>query len=696
MSELVFEIGTEELPAGYIDPALRFLADAAGRQFAELNLACGTIRTAGTPRRLVLAVQDLQQRQPDRTVRHTGPSKQAGFDGQGKPTRAAAGFAASKGVAVEDLQVVETPKGEYLVAVEDVKGKETCELLPDMLAGLIREVPFPKSMRWGDGSLAFARPIQWLLVLLDGEAVSMEVDGLPAGAVTYGHRFMAPGQVPVASWGGYIEALRDRHVLVDPEERRQAVINEVESAAAGEVNETGASPILEDELVDTVTNLVEIPWGVGGRFDRKFLELPGEVLVTSMREHQKYFPVADREGRLLPCFVAVNNTRVHDRELAASGHQRVLRARLEDALFFFREDKKSRLADRQHELAGIVFHHKLGSMLAKTERTARLAALIAGEIEPAAADHALRAAMLAKCDLLTEMVGEFPSLQGIMGREYALLDGEPAEVAYAIHEHYLPVRAGDHIPTRKPGAIVGVADRLDTLAGCFAIGEKPTGTTDPFGLRRQALGMLHIILGHDMHISLRAAIARSLAGYGESVDVGPDTPSHLLDFIRLRFENDLAARGMKPEAVTAATAADFDDPVDCRERVLALDRIHGREQFAVLAGSFKRIRNIVKDNRDTSIDESLLGEKEEWALYDTLGLVRSRVEPLLREYRYDEALEAMLQMKDPVDRFFDQVMVMTDDPALRRNRLNLLTALGELVLQVGDISKMHLDAQPGS
>ena len=695
MSELLFEIGTEELPAGYIDPALRFLAERAGRQFAELGLEYGECRTAGTPRRLTLMVEGLQDKQPDRIVRHTGPSRQAGFDKEGNPTRAAQGFAASKGMRVEDLQVVKTAKGDYLEAMEEVKGRGTAELLPELLTGLIREIVFPKSMRWGQGSITFARPIQWLLALFDGRVVKMSVDSLSAGATTRGHRFMAAGPIAVSGWEDYLSVLRDRHVLADPRERREAVLREVRQAMAG-IGGGEVRPILEEQLVDTVTNLVEVPWGVCGRFDEKFLELPDEVLITSMREHQKYFPAADRQGRLLPYFVAVNNTRIEDAGLAVSGHQRVLRARLEDALFFFREDKKKKLSDRSRELAGIVFHHKLGSMLAKAERTARLAGRLATTVEPTATDYVLRTAMLAKCDLLTAMVGEFPSLQGIMGREYALLDGEPAEVAFGIHEHYLPVRAGGQLPERMVGALVGIADRLDTLAGCFAIGEKPTGTTDPFGLRRQALGLLHIIQGRGIHLSLTEVIGQALTGYRDMLVVPDDTGNQLLEFIRLRFENDLVTAGFKLEVVTAATAAGFDNVVDCRARVEALDNIRGREQFSVLAGSFKRIRNIVKGNRDTAIDEALLTDEAEVALYATLVSVRSEVEPLLAEYRYHEALEFMLRMKDPVDLFFDQVMVMTDKADVRQNRLNLLTALGELVLQIGDISRMHLEAQTKS
>ncbi len=689
MNELLFEIGTEEIPAGYIRPALAYLEQAAGKHFARLDLAHGRIRTMGTPRRLALVVDDLQDRQPDKVVEHKGPSKKAGLDSSGNPTKAAVGFAGSRGIAVEDLKVVETPKGEYLVAVEDVRGCAARELLPDVLRDLVLAMPFPKSMRWGRGSITFARPIQWLLALYGGEVVPFSLEEISSGRTTLGHRFMAPEPVAVTGFDQYLDALKENRVVVDQEERRQMVLATVKKAVREYGNHPGAEPVLDQRLVDTVTNLVEIPWGVCGSFDSKFLELPREVLVTSMREHQKYFPVVGPDGKLLPLFVAVNNTRIDELALAVSGHQRVLRARLEDALFFFREDKKKALGDRQQDLAGIVFQDRLGSMLDKAQRIAALSKIIAADIVPQSCEDAGRASMLAKCDLLTEMVGEFPSLQGIMGREYALLDGEKQEVAQAIYEHYKPVRAGGELPAGMLGATVGMADRADTLAGCFAIGEKPTGTTDPFGLRRLTLGLLHIIQGHGLHVSLVKIIRSALYGYEGVVDIPADTFDQLMQFIRLRFENDVVASGIRQETVLAATSVGFDDVVDCRARIQALADISSHEHFDVLAGSFKRISNIVKGHDGTGVNEQLLREDAEKDLYATLTAVHAKTRPLVEKGRYAAALEVMLEMKEPVDRFFDDVMVMTDDAAVRQNRLNLLSALGELVLQVGDISRMH-------
>ncbi len=439
MNELLFEIGTEEVPAGYIQPALQFMATSAGRQFAELGLEYEKIQIVGTPRRLTLVVEKLQEKQENRRVEHVGPAKKAGFDSDGNPTKAAIGFARSKGLKVDELQIIETEKGEYLLAVEEVQGQHTRDLLPQLLTSLIEHMPFPKSMRWAESNLSFARPLQWLLALYNNEVVDMVVEGVRSNNLTCGHRFMAPDFFHVDNYSGYLKGLEERHVIVDPDRRRQMVIDTVRQAVGEQVGNKDDEPVLDENLVDTVTNLVEIPWGVCGSFDDKFLALPQEALVTSMREHQKYFPVVNKDGQLLPLFVAVNNTDVADKKMAANGHERVLRARLEDGLFFFNEDKKQRLADRLDKLSGIIFQRKLGSMEAKSHRIANLAGLLAKQIVPEQEEEANRAALLAKADLLTEMVGEFPSLQGIIGSEYALLEGETSSVAVALREHYMPL-----------------------------------------------------------------------------------------------------------------------------------------------------------------------------------------------------------------------------------------------------------------
>ena len=689
MSELLFEIGTEELPAGFQKPALAQLKQNFVAEAKSLNLEYESVRCLGTPRRLALLVTGLADRQPDSRAELMGPSKQAGFDDEGNPSKAAMGFARSKGADVSDLQVVETEKGEYLMLVQETKGVATTELLPAMLGSLMQRFSFAKSMRWGSRAFTFARPVQWLLAIHDGVVVPFSHEGIDAGNTTRGHRFMANSDFAVTGVADYEQVLTDAFVQVDQVERRKAVKVEIKEAVAVSLDSSKAKTAVDEELVDTVCNLVEKPYGVCGSFDEKFLQLPAEALITSMREHQKYFPVVDSDGSLLPNFVAVNNTKVKDIDLTRTGHERVLRARLEDAFFFFATDKEKSLESRFEALTGIIFQAKLGTMLDKTRRVEKLATLLAEQFAPDFVDEAVRAAHLCKVDLLTEMVGEFPSLQGNMGASYALNDGESELVSVAIQEHYLPKRAGSTLPESEVGAILGLADRFDTLSGCFGIGQLPTGTKDPFGLRRIALAILHIIEAFEWNVSLSDTIYKALSLYGEKVDGSGDTVTLVLGYIRERFVNDQLSKGADAEAVEAVSSVDFDDVIDCKKKIAALTTIRSEDAFAVLAASFKRIRNIIKENSTTEIDAALFKEDAETVLAESYRSVASAVQPLLADAAYEQALSAMLELKSPVDAFFDSVMVMDEDPAIRQNRLNLLTAISSLFLKVGDISKMQ-------
>lgn len=690
MADLLFEIGTEELPAGFILPALEQLQQNFIRKATELQLGLGQVKVAGTPRRLALMVQDLEERQPDRCEELMGPSAKAGLDANGGFSKAAQGFARSKGAEAADLQVVDTAKGQYLMLVREVVGVQTAELLPDLLRSLLAEFSFAKSMKWGANSTTFARPVQWLLALYGSDVVNLSLDTIVSSDCSRGHRFMAPEAIQIQGAASYEQQLEAAHVLVDPGRRRQMVLAEIERAVAESPSLAGAKVAVDEALVDTVTNLVECPFGVCGSFDERFLDLPEEVLITSMREHQKYFPVVDGQGRLLPFFVAVNNTRVLDVALTRKGHERVLRARLEDAFFFFAADRERRLEDRFSDLTGIIFQARLGTMLEKSDRLVKLAALLAEKLAPEHVEAASRAAKLCKIDLLTNMVGEFPTLQGDMGAAYALGDGESAEVALAISEHYLPKRSGSELPTSTPGALVGLADRLDTLVGCFGIGQQPTGTTDPFGLRRLALALLHIIGDRGYSLSLEEMVYKALALYGDKVDGGAGTVDAVMAFIKGRFVNDGAAAGLDPQAVEAVTSLGFDDVNDCRKKIDALTAIRDEEAFAVLAAAFKRIRNIIKDNEGGAIVSALLVEEAEQNLAAIYTEISTAAQPLLAQKEYGQALAAMLALKEPVDLFFDSVMVMVDDEKIRANRLNLLTAIAQLFLQVGDISRMSV------
>ena len=689
-NELLFEIGSEEIPAGFIGPALKNIQKTMAEKLAELELQYESIQTAATPRRLAICVNGLVSQQPDREEELLGPAKKAAFDQDNKPTKAAVGFARSKGSEVEDLQVVNTPKGEYVMLLRQRKGKKTESLLPELLKGLTENLPFPKSMRWGEGNTSFARPIHWLLALYDGHIIDFQVGDIQSAATTKGHRFMAPGLIEIKDFTQYVDILRRNNVLVDMAERRQAVIAEIRKAASERSGVEGARILEDEELIDTVTNLVETPHGVCGKFETRFLELPDDVLITAMREHQKYFCVTDAKGSLSANFVAVNNTRVPDVKLAAEGHQRVLRARLEDALFFFKDDRSRKLEDRVNDLSGIIFQAKLGTMFEKTERVVELTGVLANKLAPENSAKAKRAATLAKADLLTAMVNEFPSLQGVMGRDYASLDGEAPEVATAILEHYLPVRAGGNLPTETAGALVGMADRLDTLSGCFGIGQAPTGTTDPFGLRRLALGLLHIIESQNFALSLSEAVEVALQLYGEKLTEDKAIAKrNILDFIKGRFVNDIIGKGVPGSAVEAVTSVSFDDVVDCRAKIDALAAIRNQPAFTVLAAAFKRVMNIVKGHHASEVRVELLHEGAERNLYEAFKKVQNETKPFLDANEYGKALDAILRMKEPVDVFFDEVMVMTEDESLQQNRLNLLTGISGLFLQVGDFSKMQ-------
>lgn len=689
MRDLLYEIGTEELPASFVKPALKQLHDGFTAKAADLKIDHGLIELKGTPRRLALIVRGLAEKQPDILEELVGPSVKAGVDGNGEFTKAAIGFARSRGAEVSELSRVDTPKGEYLMLVREAKGKETAELLKTVLYELLLELSFPKSMRWGSNNHAFARPIQWLLPLFGDEIISLEHEGIISSNSTMGHRFHCNHEITISSVDGYEQALLDHDVIADIDKRRSLVVQEI-TAAVEQTTFTGSASVAVDEnLVDLVTNLVEKPFGVCGKFEEKFLQVPDEVLITSMREHQKYFPVVDGEGNLQPGFVAVNNTKVKDVAITRKGHERVLRARLEDALFFFKSDCAGSLEDKRKRLDGIIFQAKLGTMLEKSDRLIKLSALLCEKTGSGKAEQAGRAAFLCKADLISDMVGEFPSLQGVMGSAYAKNDNEDDEVSLAIREHYMPKRAGAELPSSELGAIIGLADRIDTIAGCFGIGQVPTGTADPFGLRRLSLAVLNIISSRGYSISLQEIMHKALALYGDKVDGSGDTVEKICAFIQGRFANDCVAKGVDGVVVEAVTAVGFDDVCNALERIEALDEIRKEDAFPVLASSFKRIRNITKDTSSTDVDPTLFSENAEKELYATFAEVESEMQELLSKGDYPGALHAMLKMKKPVDTFFDDVMVMADDDKIRQNRLSLLSGIGKLILQIADISKIQ-------
>ena len=685
--ELLFEIGTEEIPSGYLPPALEDLKAVASRLLQEHRLTFAGIRTLGTPRRLTLCVDGLAEKQADARREVIGPTRAVAYDAEGKPTRAAEGFARAQGVPVERLQVRALDRGEYMMAVQEERGALTPEVLLTLLPKILASLSFPKFMRWGDGTFRFVRPIRWLLCLYGGKVVRVAIEGLnlKADAKTYGHRFLSPRGVRVRSFQEYLEKLEEKFVIVD-QNRRREIVRKLAVEAAATVK---GQVVLDDDLVETVTHLVEFPTVVCGSFRREYLELPRDVIITPMRKHQRYFPVVDAAGNLLPHFVAISNMRARDMELIRQGNERVLRARLNDAEFFYRDDRKVPLAERVGRLQDIIFQEKLGTMHDKVQRVRELAAFIADRVDPACRSIAERAAHLCKADLVTTMVKEFPNLQGTMGREYARLSGEPPEVCQAIEEHYLPRFAGDRLAESNAGAVVGLADRLDSIVGCFGVGLMPTGSEDPYALRRAALGVVQTILHRGLRASLGELVDRARAAFGGRLDQAADKiRREVVDFFRGRTQGVLVDRGLPPDVVESVLAAGSDDVVDAARRAEALAVMRREADFGELSAAFKRVVGIIPKGFDRPVDAARLVEGAERALHAQVVALKAEVDGKVAAHDYLGALQRIAALKPMVDMFFEEVLVIGPDEGLTQNRFALLKAVGDLFARIADLTKI--------
>lgn len=686
MKEFLLEIGTEEIPAGFIPQALEAFDHLMRKELEAQRITFEGISTYGTPRRLVLVIPSLAERQEDIETRKIGPSRQAAFDPHGNPTKAALGFAKSQSVSVDSLEIVQTEKGEYVSAVKKEFGRPTAEVLASCLPRLVLSIPFQKSMRWADVPIRFARPIHWVLALFGGEVIDFELGNIRSGNITYGHRFMRPEAIRVDSFQTYLDRTEEAHVLVDPARRREKIRAEMDR----EASRVSGKVLVDEALLEEVVYLVEYPVALCGGFDSSFLELPPEVVIHSMKEHQRYFPIVDETGRLLPYFICVSNIEPKDRKVVVKGNERVLRARLSDAAYFFHEDRKVPLEARLEQLKKVVFQAKLGTSYEKVMRFRQLALWICERIDPHLREVVSRAALLCKADLVTGMVGEFPKLQGVMGREYARLSGESAEVSDAIRDHYLPAFAGDRLPQSPVGDFVGMADRLDTIVGCFGIGLLPTGTADPFGLRRQALAIIRIILEKRYPLSLVQMIEESARLLKEKLErPATEVQKEVLDFFRVRYENFLLDQGYPFDVVEAALSISFDELLDAQHRVDALREARGWEDFESVLIAFKRAMNILKGiTLERGIDPSSLSETPEKELYEAFLRAKGDIERSLANRDYESALQEMIKMKRPIDAFFDGVMVMVDDEKIRGNRLALLEGIGKLFLKIADFSRL--------
>ena len=683
--ELLLEIGTEEIPAGFLSKSINDMEEISKKLMAENRIDCSGIKCLATPRRLVLYIASVADKQKDETIEKIGPAKKAAFDDSGKPTKAALGFARGLGIDPSELQVIATEKGEYVGARRQVFGRFTEELLPEILKNFVLSIPFKKSMRWADYDLRFARPIHWLLAVYDGKVIPLQMENVSANNKSRGHRFMSPASFAVSDFKDYLSKTRENHVIADHEERKKIILNDAQKAAA----QAGGKLYYTDDLLETVTFLVEYPVIIRGGFDESYLKIPKEVIITTMIAHQKYFPVINDKEELLPCFIAVSNTKPRDENIVARGNERVLLARLADAQFFFEEDKKIPLEHRVDSLKKVVFHSLLGTSYEKVMRFRKLALALAQRIHPAIKDTVDRAALLAKADLETQMVGEFSELQGIIGREYARLSGEKTAVAEAIYEHYLPIVAGGELPQTDEGAIVGIADKMDSIVGFFGVGLVPTGTADPYALRRQAIGIINIVLSKRYALTLDFLFEESF-GLFQGIFKKPhsEIKKDVLQFFAGRLENLFIAQGYSYDTVDAVLAADFSDLIAFEEKVKALHTFRKNPDFEPISIAFKRVDNILKGFNNPQLDPKLFAAEAEKNLFVAFEKSNKNVAAKIRANDYPGALTELAFLRPSVDAFFDNVMVMDQDKKIRLNRLSLLSEVSTMFHKIADFSKI--------
>ena len=685
--DLLVEIGTEELPPKALKRLSEAFASGLRQGLADAALAPTGLQAYAAPRRLALLVRGVPEQQADRENLRRGPAMTAAFDGEGNATKAAQGFAASCGVTVEELDQLETDKGSFLAYRAVEPGQHTRDLVPDLVRKALAGLPIPKRMRWGAGSDEFVRPVHWVVLLFGDEVIAAEILGVQAGRETRGHRFHHPDSLYLAEPEAYAPLLATQgHVLADMAQRREAIRAQVLEAG----QRLGGRALVDEDLLDEVTALVEWPAAISGRFDTRFLEVPAESLISSMQDHQKYFPVVDDAGQLLPHFITIANIESHDVEQVRAGNERVIRPRLADAAFFWTQDRKQRLEERIPRLATMVFQQRLGTLADKQQRVAELAGHLAAAIG-GSTDLARRAAALAKCDLVTQMVFEFPELQGVMGRYYARHDGEPEEIALALDEQYRPRFAGDQLPAHPTGQALALADRLDSLVGIFAIGQPPSGDKDPFGLRRAALGVLRILIEGELDLDLHAWLGRAAELLPAELKAAQVVDA-VFDYMMERLRGYYADSGIAIDTFDAVLARRPTRPLDFHLRLRAVEEFRQLVESASLAAANKRIRNILRKTEEAipeHVDPGLLREAAEQELAAALEPLAVTVAAQFDAGQYTEGLQRLAALRAPVDRFFDEVMVMAEEPALRANRLALLGALEALFLRVADLSRLQ-------
>ena len=683
MPDLLIEIGTEELPPREVRSALSQLAAGIRASLDDLRIEVEDIRSFGTPRRLIVLCRDVAGRQRPAVREVRGPAASAGFDSDGHPTQAALGFARSQGVPVEDLRILQVGDRRYVVAVIEERGRSTAAVLPEAVASAVGKLSFAKMMRWGEGEARFARPVRWVLALLGDRLLRLTIAGVRAGRKTYGHRVLSPRVRSVRDGRHYFQGLRSAGVIIDPDERRRRIETQARTLAVA-VNGT---PILDPQLLEETVMSVEHPQTLRGEFGEEFLSLPKEVLVTVMQHHQKYFAIEDRQHRLRPYFIAVRDGDRRHLSTVRQSHEWVLQARLADARFFFDEDRKHRLEDYGPRLEGLIFHAQLGTMAEKTRRLVTLARHLAAllMLDGHTTEALLRAAALCKADLVTHLVTEFPELQGTIGRILSELDGEPTEVTRALEEHYRPTGADDSPPKSEVGALLGLIDKCDTLVGALYAGLAPTGSQDPYGLRRAAQGMVDIIQMLRLALPLAALVTAAAEGYGQRRS---DVRDEAIEFLRQRLRTLLIDRGHRYDLVDAALTVSGDDLLAAADRARALQAYQSRPEFARLYVAYDRASRILGADAAAAIDPALFEASVETALFEAINVISPRVRDAAAARDYQRAMETLLTLADPVNRIFDDVLIMAPDPRVRANRLALLRSVVELFRLVADFSKV--------
>lgn len=685
--DLVFEIGTEEIPAKFMNKTLDQLKEVSEKSFTENRINFKSLETYGTPRRLVLYVKALDEKQEDLETELKGPSKKAAYDAESNPTKALLGFAKGNGLSLENVYIKELSGTEYVYGRKHVSGIAAKEVLKELLSEILTSISFPKSMKWGNKSFRFARPVRWLMPIYGDELIEFDKDGIPCSKFTRGHRVLSKDKVEIDRAENYFDILKREYVIVDQNERREIIQKQCEKIA----KEKNGVLIKDEELLEEIVYLVEYPTALLGSFEPDFLKLPKEAIITPMKEHQRYFPIENEKGELLNNFIAVRNGDDSFIDVVRQGNEKVLRARLSDARFFYEEDKKVSLDDCVEKLKHVVFQETLGTIYDKTRNIMNNSAYLANclNLDRDSMNKLDRAAYLSKADLVTGMVKEFDELQGIMGREYALVQGEDSEVANAIEEHYMPRNAGDAMPASIIGSILSIADRIDTISGCFSIGIQPTGSQDPYALRRQAISIINIILDKELHINLKSLIENAIKPFYDK-GIIKDEVSKVIDdineFFRQRLKNVLLDRKYDYDVIEAVLKTGLIDIQDALLRIKELSDWKSQQDFLSIAGSFNRVSNLAAKADSLEINVELLAEKAEKELYESYTEVSKLFGDAVEKRDYYNALKSLMLLKAPIDNFFDNTMVMVDDEYIRRNRLALLKNIESMMMRFADLS----------